>query len=168
MAAFIVPLNAYETRNTMAHFYINHSLIRIEPEDRDKDGIIYEPETVTRGVTEKLIPLQERSELRDAMEKVDEDIMDAESGNSTIDVNANLDKVQFRNVSRLDILCALGILPKDLQSATRKIKRNSRGLKGFGSQQKVDISVGKREYDQGAQGGLLKGLFGQGDRNKKE
>jgi len=93
----------------------------------------------------------EKSEMGEVFENLDQDVTDDKTGMSTIDFNARLLDIEIASCLRIDELKRIGILP-DMRLTQQK-KRLSVSKDGLGRSEKVQISGGLTERRQG--GGFL-------------
>ena len=103
--------------------------------------------------------ISEKGELAQTFENLDKDVPD-EDGFSTIDMNTILSGNKVSAVTRFDTLIRLGIMPKELASLSKSIKRLSVSQSGTGRAQKVTIAEADRSQKSGSAGmGKLARMF---------
>lgn len=122
--------------------------------------IIKKPEVIaTPTGLEKLvgqnIKFQEKSELAQTFDHLDTDDI-GEDGMSPMDMNSRLSAGKVSAILKFDSLVRLGIMPPELGSLTRQLKRLSVSLLGEGRKEKVRIAEADRDAKFGGKnmGGL--------------
>ena len=107
----------------------------------------------------KEIPFKEISEIGEVFKNLEDDTEDPQTRMSNIDFNARLTSMDISNITIIDELIALGILPKEVR-ITRQKKRLSVSLEGKGREEKVTIASASRSADlSGKAGGFWSSLF---------
>ena len=86
----------------------------------------------------------ESSELKEAVEEINKDVIDDKTNMSSIDLRCNLTDGQFISLAFIDALVSMKIFPQDLLPLTRQIKRLSVSKDGKGREQIVDMVSGNR------------------------
>ena len=105
------------------------------------------------------IPFKETSEIGEVFKNLDDDTEDAVTKMSNIDFNARLTSMDISNITIIDELISLGILPIEVR-ITRQKKRLSVSLEGKGRAEKVEIASASRGADlSGRSGGIFSNLF---------
>jgi hypothetical protein len=110
-------------------------------------------------------PTEEKTELAQVFENLDDDRVDPKTQRSKIDMNAVLTNTEAVNCSIFDELKAMGLLPQEANITLGK-KRTSVSVGGRGRSDKVTIaSCNESAKIMGKAGGMA-GFFGLG--GKKE
>ncbi len=119
--------------------------VKVISPDLDGDGETGGVETVSKdmGIT----PIQQGTELGDAIKEINKDDIEVNTRMSGIDMRARLHPLEISSVLALDALVSLGILPTSCLAFTRQKKRLSVSLEGKGRDDIVNIVSGKRELD---------------------
>ena len=101
--------------------------------------------------------LEQKGDIAQAIEKLDEDVIDDRTGMSTIDLNSRLDSVAVAACLRADGLGRIGILTQAI-GLSRQKKRLMVSLGGLGRAEKVAMVQAERSQQQGI-GEKFLGLF---------
>jgi len=110
--------------------------------------------------------VREPTELGDAMRELNEDIVDEESKQSSIDMRTRLNKYEIPTLSAVDMLVSFKMIPEECLSLTRQLKRLRVSLNGEGRKELVSVVHGQREHKEASRGLLsgmgesIKGFFG--------
>lgn len=100
----------------------------------------------TQGMGSTEQDIVNESDTRGALKEITNDSIDPMTRMSGIDLRGILHPMQVNPLARIDFLVAVGFLPStSVLHLTRQIKRLSRSIRGVGTQQMVDLAVGKRE-----------------------
>ena len=144
---------------------LDGTIIRLVQPDLDGDGIRGGIETIVRNpdVDRSVNFMNQKNELSEAMESLNDDRVDPKTNMSMVDFHSNINESQANALPVLEFLISIGFLPKVNLQLPRQVKRDSTSIHGLGRQQKTDMVIGKREHDRDAQGtglmGRLSGLF---------
>lgn len=128
--------------------------IAFAPLDLDGDGFIGDVELLPRGSGEGNVSfIQQKSDLAQSLEILDDDSIDPQTRMSNIDMNAHLAYVEKNALGVIDFLVSVGFLPDQSLALTRQMKRLSVSVGGRGREQKVAMVTGDRAHAERAGGG---------------
>ena len=108
-----------------------------KPKEKTKE--LTEPED---EIDEK--QFQEKSELAEVMDGLDQDIQDKITKMSSIDFNTRLNSTERASMVVIDELTRMGLFPENT-GITRQFKRLAVSLEGKGRTEKVQMVCGERE-----------------------
>ncbi len=111
-----------------------------------------------RGIT----PIQQPTELGEAMRVLDDDELDMGTRMSKIDFNTRLHEIEINYILAVDTLVMMRVCPTECLALTRQKKRLMVSLEGKGRIEKVELVAGKREQDSktGIMGSIQNGFKG--------
>lgn len=98
------------------------------------------------------IHIKKKTELAEALEELNKDIAEDQSGLTAIDMRANLHYTEISALLTIDFLARAGFLPPEVTSLTRQKKRLSVSKAGIGRNQVVDLVTGNKDKPQFAHG----------------
>jgi hypothetical protein len=124
---------------------INGIRVALRIHDLDKDGISGEIEDVS-SEKPNIVPIIERSELGEALEQQNRDILNEERL-SSVDFISRINEFQHAPISAIECISAMKVISIDGRLITRIVKRNSCSIQGLGRKEFVDVVVGKAEKD---------------------
>lgn len=127
---------------------------------KEKEKVIFEND---------ISAITEKSEMGETLEIAFDDSINTDFKMSSIDLKSNINYIQFSGCTQLDVLTAIGFLPKKADLLSRQAKRNSVGVSARGRNDIVDISVGQRQQKTGM--GMIdkmKGFFGSNKSNEAQ
>ncbi len=114
------------------------------------------------GTTQNII---QTSELADSLKELNNDLLDAATRQSGIDMRTRLHPFEINSILAIDTLVSLGVLPTKCLAYTRQKKRLAVSLLGKGRDDIVKVVSGKRELEQsmsaGGFGEKVAGWFGK-------
>ena len=94
-----------------------------------------------------IVPYSHKTELSEAMKRLDDDSVDHETGMTEFDKNANLNYLEKTMILVVDTLIGYHFLPLPTLRFTRQNKRLSVSVDALGRRQKVDMVVGQRDHE---------------------
>lgn len=124
-------------------FIIEGTKVQLQPKDYDKDGKTGEVETIKEDFSN----IYPASETKEALAKLNEDMIEADGRFSSIDFNSRVKMGLIPDIVRYDFCCRMGLLPIECSDLTRKLLRLYVSEEGKGRKEGVSLFLGKREYD---------------------
>ena len=109
------------------------------------------------------IHIKEKSELAEAMEELNKDVAEDQSGMTGIDLRANLHFTEISSLLALDTLSRMAFLPPEVNWLTRQKKRLSVSKGGLGRMQIVQLATGNAQNKN-----IANGLIGVMAHNAQE
>ncbi len=125
---------------------LNGIRTELEMADLDQDGEIGGTEKIKQTFDQGQLPVKESTELGDALVEFNRDDVTPERL-SSIDFKARIEPIEMPPMIVLDVLIAMGVLPKKCGMLNRVKMRKSVSFKGLGRKEYVDIVTGKKEQD---------------------
>lgn len=152
-------------------YIVNGIPVKLAKVDLDGDGRAGGVEYITAGKDPDIIPIQQSSEMKDALSELNKDDISPLTNSSAIELRARIDDdLQESGLTQFITLISMGVYPKDSLKLAMTALRLSVSRQGKGRGEIVSVTTGQREHEEaksGYMGRLGKALIGKRDEPQR-